>query len=62
MACPSVNTEPDQSDSDNPESSGGMSSMQLLKVVLGVFALIAGAFLVTLMIRVRHQDDEPKFE
>ena len=33
-----------------------------VRVALGFLTLIAGAFLITLMIRVRNQDDEPKFE
>ncbi|MDE0708470.1 MAG: hypothetical protein OSB33_05925, partial [Candidatus Poseidoniales archaeon] len=58
------NIEEDQSSSGSgdSQSSGGMTTGQLIKVALGVLTLIAGAFLVTLMVRVRNQDDEPKFE
>jgi len=61
---PQDTIEDDQSSSGsgNSQSSGGMTTGQLIKVALGVLTLIAGAFLVTLMVRVRHQDDEPKFE
>ena len=54
---------PDESvsDSGDSQSSGGLTTGQFIKVALGVLTLIAGAFLVTLMIRVRHQDDEGKF-
>jgi glycosidase len=61
---PQDTIEDDQSSSGsgNSQSSGGMTTGQLIKVALGVLTLIAGAFLVTLMVRVRNQDDEPKFE
>ena len=46
----------------NSQSSGGLTTGQFIRVVLGLLTLIAGAFLITLVIRVRNQDDEPKFE
>jgi hypothetical protein len=45
------------SGSSNSQGTGGMSAGQLIKVALGVLTLIAGGFLVTLVIRVRNQDD-----
>ena len=50
------------SGSGDSQSSGGLTVGQLIKVALGVLTLIAGAFLVTMVIRVRNQEDEPKFE
>jgi hypothetical protein len=60
----SENIEDDQSSSGSSDSqgTGGMTAGQFIKVALGVLTLIAGAFLVTLMVRVRNQDDEGKFE
>ena len=60
----SENIEDDQSSSGSSDSqgTGGMTVGQFIKVALGVLTLIAGAFLVTLMVRVRNQDDEGKFE
>ena len=61
---PEDTIEDDQSSSGsgNSQSSGGLTTGQFIRVVLGLLTLIAGAFLITLMIRVRNQDDEPKFE
>ena len=56
------NADETASDSGDSQSSGGLTTGQFIKVVLGFLTLIAGAFLVTLMVRVRHQDDEGKFE
>ncbi|MDE0574473.1 MAG: hypothetical protein OSB32_02690, partial [Candidatus Poseidoniales archaeon] len=50
------------SGSGDSQSSGGLTTGQFIRVALGLLTLIAGAFLITLMIRVRDQDDEPKFE
>nr|MCS5536382.1 hypothetical protein [Candidatus Poseidoniales archaeon] len=50
------------SGSGDSQSSGGLTAGQFIRVALGLLTLIAGAFLITLMIRVRNQDDEPKFE
>ncbi len=43
------------SGSGDSQSSGGLTVGQLIKVALGVLTLIAGAFLVTMVIRVRNQ-------
>ncbi len=61
---PEDTIEDDQSStgSGNSQSSGGLTTGQFIRVVLGLLTLIAGAFLITLVIRVRNQDDEPKFE
>nr|MCS5536280.1 hypothetical protein [Candidatus Poseidoniales archaeon] len=61
---PEDNIEDDQSSSGsgNSQSSGGLTTGQFIRVTLGLLTLIAGAFLITLVIRVRNQDDEPKFE
>ena len=61
---PQDTIEDDQSSSGsgNSQSSGGLTTGQFIRVALGLLTLIAGAFLITLMVRVRNQDDEPKFE
>ena len=61
---PQDTTEDDQSSSGSgdSQSSGGLTTGQFIRVALGLLTLIAGAFLITLMIRVRNHDDEPKFE
>ena len=60
----SEHIEDDQSSSGSgdSQSSGGLTTGQFIRVALGLLTLIAGTFLITLMIRVRNQDDEPKFE
>jgi hypothetical protein len=59
---PAESTDETVSESGDSQSSGGLTTGQFIKIVLGFLTLIAGAFLVTMMIRVRHQDDEGKFE
>ncbi|CAI8292909.1 MAG: Uncharacterised protein [Marine Group II euryarchaeote MED-G33] len=48
-------------DGSTTSSSGGMTTAQMMRVVIGVLTLIAGAFLITLVVRTRNQDDEEKF-
>ncbi len=43
-------------------SSGGMTTAQMVRVMLGVLTLIAGIFLITLVVRSRNQDYDGKFE
>ena len=59
---PTIDDDQSSSGSGDSQSSGGLTTGQFIRVVLGLLTLIAGAFLITLMIRVRSQDDEPKFE
>jgi len=60
-ACTEMACNPVDGDSSS-SSSGGMTTSQMVRVVLGVLSLIAGVFLITLLIRVRDQEDEGKFE
>ena len=60
-ACTEMACDPVDDDSSS-SSSGGMTTSQMVRVVLGVLSLIAGVFLITLLIRVRDQEDEGKFE
>ena len=56
MACPPIDD-----DDSSTISAGGMTTSQMVRIVLGVVTLIGSIFLLTLLIRGRNQDDEEKF-
>ena len=55
------NSSSSTNDTSTASVSGGMTTAQMMRVVIGVLTLIAGAFLITLVVRTRNQDDEEKF-
>jgi hypothetical protein len=49
------NIEDDQT-SDSSGKSSGLSGSQVMRVALGIIALLAGAFLLTLVVQLRGRD------
>jgi glycosidase/plastocyanin len=58
--CTEMACLPDDGDSDSGDSSatGGVSGTQVMRVFLGVLALAAGAFLLTLVIKTRRREGD----